>query len=243
MYNDMTHYEFQYKLGLNVDPVEFSPKYQCSKGGLYFCEESKRHLFWDVYGQVLAIIEIPSDARVYIEKDKFKADKLIIKEIIAFEDLSDDFWISMLHVNGMMIQKIKNQTEYVCRLAVKQDGFALRFVRNQTEDICRLAVQQDGLALQFVKNQTEEICRLAVQEYSIALQYVKDQTEDICRLAVQKNGMALKFVKNQTLNLCMMATWQDIGALMYVNNFKEIVVVFVLLMSCIYYAMMLSGGR
>jgi len=77
----------------------------------------------------------------------------------------------------------------------------------------------------------------------MALEYVNHQTEDICRQAVQKNGMALKFVKNQTLDLCMMAVWQDIAALVYVNNFKEIAVVFVLLMSCIYYAMMLSGGR
>jgi len=83
--SDLTHHNFRYKMGLNIDTVPFNPIYSCHRGGLYFCEESKVHLYIDLYGNNLAQITIPNDARVYVEQDKFKADKLIIEEITQIE--------------------------------------------------------------------------------------------------------------------------------------------------------------
>ncbi len=59
----------------------------------------------------------------------------------------------------------------------KENGLALEFVINQTEEICKLAVKKDGLALEFVKNQTDEICKLAVKKDGEALHLIyKNQT-------------------------------------------------------------------
>jgi len=205
--DDLKHYDFEYKLGLNVDILPFNPIDECSGGGLYFCEESNCHIFWKDYGKKLALIEIPDDARVYVERDKFKADKIIIKDITNFDDVPDSFWINILskngyavHQNGYVLEYVKNQTEEICKLAVQHHGYALKYVKEQfkTEEICKLAVQQYGLALEYVKEQTDKICKLAVQQDGLALQYVKDPflTEEICKLAVQQNGLAYVYVKN-----------------------------------------------
>jgi len=204
--NDLTHYGFQYKLGLNIDVFPFNPTNECSQRGLYFCAESKCHLFWKRYGTLLAFIEIPNDARVYIEQDKFKSDKIIIKEIIKFEDVSDDFWINILQKDISALYYVKNPsislTEEMCKSAVKRNGKALCYVHNQTEEICILAVQRDCMALEYVNEQfkTKEICEIAVKQNGNALQFIKEenQTEEICRLAVTQDCRALRYVKYQS---------------------------------------------
>jgi flagellar biosynthesis/type III secretory pathway chaperone len=205
--NDLKHYDFQYELGLNIDTKPFNPNNTCSEGGLYFCEESKCHMYWMSYGNKLAFIEIPNDARVYIENDKFKADKLVITEVSDFKDVSDGFWISILSKDGNALKYVKEQTYEIYKLAVQQDGYSLEYVEEQTEEICKLAVQQDGYSLEYVREQfkTEEICKLAVQQNGYALQYVKEQTEELCKLAVQQNGNVLYYVKEQTHDICKLA--------------------------------------
>ncbi len=142
--NTLCHHNFQYKEGLNIDTCIFNPTKECQTGGLYFCEE----IFFINYigcGIKIATVEILDDARVYVESKKFKADKLIISNIILLKDFD------------------KFADPVFCKLAVQQNGLALEYVKEQTEEICKLAVQQKGMALKYVKEQTEEICKLAVK--------------------------------------------------------------------------------
>ena len=224
MNDDLKHFNFTYKKGLNVDTEPFNPTGECSKGGLYFCEESKCRFYFCHYGSKLALVEIPNDSRVYVEEDKFKADKLIIKKIINFCDVDDEFWINILPKKYMILEYIKNPTYELYKLAVQEEGLALKHVKNQTNELCMLAIQQDGMALQYVKNQTNEMCELAVQhndsQNDSALQYVKNQTYEICIMAVRHNGLALKYVNEQFLSkeLCIIAVQQDGYAIQYVIN-------------------------
>jgi len=189
--DDLIHYDFKYELGLNIDTKQFNPTGTCKGGGLYFCEESKCHLYWDDYGEVkLAIIGIPDDALVYIEERKFKADRLIINEIIGFEDVSDEFWKILARDDGSVLKYIKNQTYDDCRSAIKQNAFWIKYVRDQTEDLCLLAVEKKGLALLYITNQTERVCIAAIQQNSSAFEYVINPTDSIREVFVNetKNG-------------------------------------------------------
>ena len=178
------HFGFQYKLGKNIDHVPFNPNGSCLSGGLYFTTLEYLPQFIS-YGINIAYIELCKDALFYCDPEGFK-------------------W----KTNKFIITKIE-QTEEICKLAVKQNGSALRYVGNQTDEICKLAIQQDGYALRYVGNQTDKICKLAVQQNGDALQYVKNQTDDICKLAVQQNGYALQYVKNQTDDICKLAVLQN----------------------------------
>ena len=216
--NNLKHYGFTYKLGLNIDKEPFDPTKTCSKGGLYFCNEPNCCIYFDKYGTKLALIEIPDDARIYVEFGRFKADRLIIKEITDFENVDDSFWVNIAPKNSKAMTYVKDQTEEICILAVQQNSEALECVKNQTDAICILAVQQCGSALEYVEKQTNKICVAAVQQDSEALQYVEKQTDKICELAVKQNGRALKYVKNQTPKICELAVKQDGWALQYVKN-------------------------
>lgn len=218
--NDLTHHGFMYKIGLNIDTRQFAPYDTCSEGGLYFCYETDCHLFWQNFGSKLAYVTIPNDARVYIEPDKFKADKLIINHIRDFENVSDEFWIRILFKDTdiSVLQFIKDQTDDICKYAIQQNYSALRFVRDQTDDICRFAIQENSYALQFVRDQTREICIFAVWINGLALQYVINQTDEICRVAIARNGLALQYVKHPTDDMLMTAVQQNGFALQYVNE-------------------------
>ena len=216
--NDLKHYGFEYGLGLNTDTKPFNPNGDCLGGGLYFCEESKCHNHYGSYGTKIALIEIPDDARVYIEHNKFKSDRLFIKEILDFATIGDSFWINIIPNDCSVLQYVKNQTDDICRLAIQENGYALYYVREQTEELCILSVQQNGNVLYFVKEQTNEICIQAVQQNGIALQFVKEQTNDICIMAVQQNGLALQFVENQTDEICILAVQQNGKALQFVKE-------------------------
>ena len=203
------HFGFEYVIGLNIDTKVFNPNKECSKGGLYFCDKSQCHIHWRRYGHKLASITIPDDARVYIEKNKFKADRLIIDEITSFENVPDSFWIDILQEDPLVLEMIKTQTDEMCESAVKRKSLVLRYIKNQTNKICKIAVQIDGYALRYVKNQTEEICRLAIEQDESAIEFVKDQTEELCMMAVQKDGYVLKYIHDQTSDICKAAVKQN----------------------------------
>jgi hypothetical protein len=181
---DLTHNAVVYKLGLNIDPMEFNPSGSCQQGGLYFTDFAHLGRFFG-YGELVAVIIIPEDAQVYRDpdEDKWKADRFIIDR---FEPI-DSYWSDRIF----------------CLDAVRRDIRALRYVKRQYSEICLEAVKQDGCALRYVKNQTREICLEAVKQNGEALQYVKNQTREICLAAVKQNARASAYVKNRSPEICL----------------------------------------
>ena len=148
------HHGLQYKDGLNEDIIPFSSKGECTSGGIYFTDEKNIekwiHCCNDSIVKWIREVQIPNDAKIYIEKNKYKTDKIILNE-----------------------RKLFWEIEKLCKLAVQQNGYVLKYIKIQTEEICKLAVQEYGLALKYVKIQTEEICKLAVQQNEYALEFVQ----------------------------------------------------------------------
>jgi hypothetical protein len=193
------HNGFQFKTGLNIDTVPFKPSGSCKAGGIYFCDRNE-FFQWHTYNSTVCVnfreVTIPEDAAVYIENDKFKADKLILSEK---KSIWNDQLLCEIAIKSSddAIEYI-NQTEYLCELAVKKNPDNLKYVKNQTEEICKIAVRMWPYTLFYVKNQTEEICKIAVRIKGDALQYVIKQTPEICKLAIEKSSEAIHFVNNPT---------------------------------------------
>lgn len=75
------HDGFKYALGLNVNKSPFEPQYEKA---LYFTDFDHIHKYYDTRNYSIAKVIVPDDARVWIKKNdymanKFKADKLIIE--------------------------------------------------------------------------------------------------------------------------------------------------------------------
>src|SRR5579872_590438 len=87
------HNGVKYHDGLNIDPTHFIPNGKCKTGGLYFIE-GKYTSHWIYYGITSGVmrftrnVDIPDDARVYVEENKFKADKLILKPRSYISDIA-----------------------------------------------------------------------------------------------------------------------------------------------------------
>jgi hypothetical protein len=244
LHDDLIHNGFQYQEGLNILIDEFNPSDNCSKGGLYFCK-FEDFPFYLNYGDKIAKVTLPDDARVYVEQNKFKADQIILSDIRNISELKewndDEFCMNIIskekycamryvknqtpelclaavQQNGLALQHVKNQTPKLCMVAVQKNGWSLRYVQNQTPEICLVAVQQNGLTLKYVTIQTPELCLAAVREYGYALQHVKNQTPELCLAAVQQSGYALQYVQNQTPEICIAAVQQNGLALAYVET-------------------------
>ena len=85
---DMTHRGFKYEMGLNIDTNEFNDNIEqnCVKGGLYFVdlENIYKHI---AFGDYLAEINIPEDAKVVLLNNKYRTNKFIINNISPLNTL------------------------------------------------------------------------------------------------------------------------------------------------------------
>src|SRR5579872_4720412 len=77
------HNDFEFKDGLNTDTIVFNPNESCMPGGLYFTLKELAYR-WIRYStkfmKYMRKVTIPDDASVYIEDEKFKADKFILEK-------------------------------------------------------------------------------------------------------------------------------------------------------------------
>jgi hypothetical protein len=81
------------------------------KGGIYFTKLNNVTL-WINY---IREVEIVDDSWIYVETNKFKADKIVLKKRVLLKDFS--LW---------------DKSDF-CLLAVKQNGLALNYIINQTK--------------------------------------------------------------------------------------------------------------
>ena len=99
------HHGYQFQTGLNIDSLPFSPEGECRSGGIYFCLLEDLSLWLKYNGQQMCYVRfvtIPPDAQVWIETNKFKADRLILSDRVkigdlkAWEDIHYDFLLDWL---------------------------------------------------------------------------------------------------------------------------------------------------
>ena len=207
---DEYHNGLQFKTGLNADIITFNPKGRCEKGGLYFTEYKKiamwiRYTITDMYW--MRKVNILDDSLIYIEENKFKANKFVLEERVCIWSNMDVCIFAVLY-DGIFLKEIEKdkQTESLCKLAVMSYGPALEYVKEcfKTKDICKLAVKSSGLALEFVPHghQTEKLCLAAVGSNGIALKFVNEklQTREMCDIAVNQNKSAVWYVSKKYLS-------------------------------------------
>ena len=73
--NPPGHNGFKYVHGNNVDILPFNPFGNCNPGGLYFAHQHNV-LSFSGHGPKLCKVTVPPHARVYVERDKFKASEI-----------------------------------------------------------------------------------------------------------------------------------------------------------------------
>jgi hypothetical protein len=179
MHIDKKHFNHKYKIGLNVDYLQFNPDANCKAGGLYFT--TKKHLpeFAQNFGPMIAILELSEEAVFADAPYKFKSNMFTVKEFIEIRELNEfDFNCTEEEIIKMPIRikyaKPEILTRDMCIMAVKYEGCLLKYIPDPDYEICKLAVENNGLALEYVKKQfcTAEIISIAVNNNPEAIQFV-----------------------------------------------------------------------
>jgi len=137
---DMTHNNFVYQCGKNIDTKKFNPKDEDQEGGLYFTTIDNLSLYTD-YGTKVGIINIDNDEDVWCETNKFKVHTLLLVKIIPFDEFinsrNDDEIIKYVYWNYRVLKYVKIRT------LDDDNGMSL----DVFEDICKSIVGRDGLQL------------------------------------------------------------------------------------------------
>lgn len=189
------HNTFQFHDGLNVDIIEFNPKGECNPGGIYFTEFEKAHM-WLYYStnymKYIREVIIPDDACVYVEKDKFKANKIFLclkKEI----DID-------LYIKGI------NKNTYLCCLNLLPDSL-------KTKEICLKSIKLHSGTFHTlhrvpIKLRDKEICMENARKcggiYNVPIEILD---KELCIEAVKYNYNALYDIPSTILDkdICMIA--------------------------------------
>lgn len=142
---------------------------------------------------------------------------------MALSKKKEQEYIEKVKRDGRYLNRIKkNQTEAICLVAVKQDGWVLKFVKKPTEEILLEAIRNYkvpfGSVLEGIVNPTENLYWIAVKEDGLELEYVKNQTLKICLEAVKRCGWALEYVENQIGEVCLVALLQDSRSYKYIES-------------------------
>ena len=228
----MIHYNFQYKEGLNVDTVPFNPTGTCQPGGLYYTQLKYLANFIE-YGVLIADVELPYDASIYVDPEgiKWKADKIILKNIKPIQDHpcwnDPDFCYRAVSHYYKCLKYVKKQTHNLCKSVIMYHD-AISYIRKQTLQLCIMALKHNPDSIQYIHVKTPELCMIAIinDQYTIAFSTIVDAmypSLDLCITAMRINGDDLKFVSNKTPELCAIAVLSYSSAIGYINlpNFDE----------------------
>lgn len=207
---DDTYNGFQYQNGSNANFQSYDSSGAYEKCGLNFFDRDQLLLSMTYSDEIkyIRIVKIPDDAKVFVCKRCYKADKLILGE-----------------------RSIYNLSDYIdydiCMRVIKSCGWGLKYVPEElkTGDMCSTAIKSCGMALGAVPKElkTEEMCLIAVTSYAPALEAVPKElkTEEMCLIAVKSRGTALQYVPVdfKTEEMCLIAVQKSIRAFEYVPEY------------------------
>jgi hypothetical protein len=150
--NDMRHYDYTYKLGLNVIKP-FNIQEHCSAGGFYVTDKDNLELYLN-YGENIATISLPDTALIYLENNKIKVNELIIENMVTiseyYTNLDKKCQYDAIKQNGLLIQYIINPCKEVQLLAVNQNGCAVKYIINPCKEVQLAALNQNGYSIENV---------------------------------------------------------------------------------------------
>jgi len=221
--NDKCLKGYHIKTGLNIDIDKFND------GEICFTNLASFDI-WYIFANMVAIITIPDDAKVYCDVLKANADKILISERMTFpqffETIKKEMWIELIKENGLMLKFVPIDLRIVelCEIAVKQNGLALEYVpiNLRTKELCTSAVKKHGYALSHIPQElrTNELCEIAVKQNGLALEDIPQElrTNELCEIAVKQKGLALEHVPQEliTNEMCEIAVKQNGLALEHV---------------------------
>ena len=200
------HHRKQYGTGpheLN-DGETFDPSGECKPGGIYLFAEHQLvcHEKYASSAYWIREVTFPPDAKVYVERNKYKADKLILGERNKFRPESLYKYLSHRISVGIVARlsqwllyfKFENETPYleIIRHANKYGTYvSLSTIPKKvwTIALVKLAIGNDPTNIRFVNTNYDSFTAGICIPKDVMLHH-----QELCELALSKNLIAIKYV-------------------------------------------------
>lgn len=200
------HNGVQFRTGINYDPGFLSHEYLSD--GIYFIE-LKKIFTWLYFNKKMTKIRkvaIPDDAKVYVGRDNFKADKLILDDFVYLDEflnsgkITVDFCMEALKRSFSVIRYIPDnlKTEEFCLASIIRHQHEIKYVPNK--------FKTDKMWLILIIAHTNLLysdsfnCWLELVELDAsALLHIPDdlRTEKFYSKAINKNNEALHYIPEE----------------------------------------------
>lgn len=190
------HYGMKYVTGLNVDIVPFNPRGSCSEGGIYFCHIYSCFDYIYAYGDFARQVILPDDAKIYVEKEKVKADKVILGEKFSKKNL-----VREMMRNASILDP--NRTKKCLMEILKVSVINFKYVNELTgaHDIMIEIIKKNGHQIKDIDQEirTHEMMVEAVKSAGYAIRHINQEyrTDEIMIESVKNNGDAIKYIKQE----------------------------------------------
>lgn len=197
---------------LNEKPITVYNYNSCAYGGFELVtiyDFYKKITYEGIYSGFYEI-SIPEDAKIIIETDSFKSDKIFViggfKSLSKMESLKDkQLCLTILKEKPWMVKYMENLDGDILKKMVRDNPTILRKLNTTNKDVILEGVNKNGLLLENVKFQDNDICSAAMNNNRDAIKFAQYQDKMILKQILDKNGLLLEYVKNQDLELCKIA--------------------------------------
>jgi len=191
------HNGFQYREGLNIDPIPLSHRY-CSAGGLYVTFEDCWY-HWTAYRSnnpslenslstmdYIWDVDIPDDATVIVEDDtKIKATAIILSNRRPIKDLTE--W------------KDPAFRQRAVALYTTSSDYNYRFFPSLTLEQQLRMVENDGYYIQYLAHPSEEAQMYVINMDPWDIKYIQCQSEAVQLEALKMNPAVIRYIRYPTI--------------------------------------------
>jgi hypothetical protein len=132
---------------------------------------------------------------------------------------TDELCRIAIRLRPSIIMHVDLQTIELCLLAIRQDPMVIQYIAEQTFAMCEYSIMKTrGEAIRYILNQTDELSDMAIQLNPSNIRYVKIQKNQLCLKAVSINGLSLQYITDKTCFICLIAVKQCGEALKFVEQ-------------------------
>lgn len=160
---------------------------------------------------------LPQSTQIY--KHLVKVRPLALKQLPL---QTEEICISAVSSFAFAIKYVDEQTERIAYNSVLQNGLALKYVDPSlhTEYVVKMALKQNPLAFCHSHLKTYDICLNAVKANGVNYEFVPEEhrTHELKMEALKSNGWAIKFFDEQTEEYALAAVLQNSETSLYVDE-------------------------
>lgn len=164
------------------------------------------------------------------------------------DKLSDGHLEALLKNKAISFKDIKNPSNKIIKIAIRQDRKNFKYIKVQTPSIMRDAIEhayeneipdlykmfidppesitldalgRNGEIIKYIENPSQRMINKAIQETPQAIRYIKNPSEKLQILAIEQDAYALTYIKNPSEKVQLLAMQNDPNVIEVIDNPSE----------------------